>query len=173
VERSWAILVPGSGRRDSEGAYRIGGRAQACVAAAARLAERHPPRLVLFTGYSPVGGPSEAEQMLDAWPGSREIELLTETTARITAENMSRSLPLLLERRITDVTLVCGALHLPRVRYFFGGVYPRYGVRCHYAVTRQLPTPRAVAWEAGAIPLARRQRAVALTELTRLLSRSA
>lgn len=173
MEDSWAILVPGSGRRDSEGIYRIGTRAEACVAAAARLAERHRPRLVLFTGWSPVGGPSEAEQMLDAWPGSRGIELLAETTAKITAENMSRSLPLLLERGITEVTVVCGVLHLPRVRYFFGGVYPRYGVRCHYAVTRQLPTPRALAWEAGAIPLARRQREAARAELARLLSRSA
>jgi len=111
--------------------------------------------------------------MLDAWPGSRDVELVVETTARITAENMSRSLPLLLERGITDVALVCGALHLPRVRYFFGGVYPRYGVRCHYTITRQLPTLRALAWEAGAIPLARRQRAAALAELARQLSRSA
>jgi hypothetical protein len=46
------------------------------------------------------------------------------------------------------VTVVCGALHLPRVRFYFGGVYPRHGIRWTYARTRQLPTPRRspVSW---------------------------
>jgi hypothetical protein len=105
--------------------------------------------------------------MLEAWPGRRDVELVAEGTARITAENMSRTLPLLLARGVREVTVVCGALHQLRVRYFFGGVYPSYGIRCRYRVTRQLPTPRAIAWELGAIPLARRQRRAACEELSR------
>jgi hypothetical protein len=162
----WAIVIPGSGSHGREG-YLIGPRAHACMREAARLAERRHPRVVVFSGWSPAGGPSEAQQMLEAWPGRRDVELVAEGTARITAENMSRSLPLLLARGVREVTVVCGALHQVRVRYFFGGVYPRYGIRCRYRVTRQLPTPRAIAWELGAIPLARRQRRAACEELSR------
>jgi uncharacterized SAM-binding protein YcdF (DUF218 family) len=165
MDESWAIIIPGSGGHLPDGGYRIGARARDCLRVAARLAELRHPRLVVFSGWSPVGGPSEAEQMLEAWPGGGEVELVAEPTARITAENMSRSLPLLLDRGISEATLVCGAMHLPRVRYFFGSVYPRHGIRCRYAVTRQLPTPRTLAWEAAAIPLARRQRRAALLEL--------
>ena len=64
---------------------------------------------------------------------------MAEPTAAITAQNMSRSLPHLLERGVREVTVVCGLLHLPRVRYHFGGVYPRHGVSCSYARVRQLP----------------------------------
>ena len=95
---------------------------------------------------------------------------MIESSARITAENMARSLPLLIDRGIDEATLVCGALHLPRVRYFFGTVYPRYGIRCRYRAVRDTPTPRALAWEAAAFPLMRRQRRAALTELVRRTS---
>jgi uncharacterized SAM-binding protein YcdF (DUF218 family) len=161
----WALLIPGSGTVDSDGRYLIGPRALRCLAAGARLAERRAPQLIILSGWSPVGGPSEAHQMHDAWPGRRDVELVVEPTARITAENMSRSLPLLLERGIEEVTVVCGALHLPRVRYFFGSVYPRHGIRCRYAITRQLPTPATLAWEAAAYMVARGQRRAALAEL--------
>ena len=161
---AWGIVIPGSGSHGSDG-YLIGTRAHACMREAARLADRRRPQVVVFSGWSPAGGVSEAEQMLEAWPGRRDVELVAEGTARITAENMTRTLPLLLAREIREVTIVCGALHQVRVRYFFGGVYPQYGIRCRYHITRQLPTPRAIAWEVGAIPLARRQRRAAAEEL--------
>ncbi len=163
---AWGIVVPGSGRIDADGSYRIGGRALACVHKAARLAERRMPRVVVFSGWSPVSGPSEAEQMLEAWDGPDDIDLVAETSATITAENMSRSLPHVLERGVDEVTIVCGALHLPRVRYYFGGVYPRHGVRCSYALTRHLPTPGSLAWEVTAALLMRRQRRAALAEIS-------
>jgi len=165
VNDNWAIVVPGSGSHGRDGRYLIGDRAHGYLAAAARLADRHRPRLVVFTGWTPAPGPSEAEQMLSAWPGRDDVELVAEPTAQITAENMSRSLPLLLDRGIREVTVVCGAMHLPRVRYFFGGVYPHYGVRCRYHVIRQLPTPGTIAWEAAALTVARRQRRAAVVEL--------
>jgi uncharacterized SAM-binding protein YcdF (DUF218 family) len=166
---SWAIVVPGSGRTDRDGSYRIGPRATACVRAAARLAEVRRPRAVVFTGWSPVpGGPSEADQMRAVWDGPDDVELLVETTATITAENMSRTLPLLVERGVREVTVVCGALHLPRVRFYFGGVYPRHGIRCAYVRTRQLPTPTALTRELVAVALMRGQRRRALAELAGL-----
>jgi hypothetical protein len=157
---SWAIVVPGhsvSGR--------LSGRCGRLLAAAARLAERRTPRVVVFTGWSPRGGPSEAEQMLEAWPGRRDVELVAEPTAAITAENASRSLPLLLERDVREATVVCTPLHAPRVSYLFPGLYERFGVRCDVRVAWTAPTPAALAWELGALAVLRRQRRAALSEL--------
>jgi DUF218 domain len=162
---AWGIVVPGSGRLAADGSYRIGERALACVRAAARLAEGRAPRVVVFTGWSPVGGPTEAEQMRAAWDGRDDVDLVAEPSAAITAENMSRSLPHLLERGVREVTVVCGTVHLARVRYHFGGVYPRHGIRCTYVRTRQLPTPATLAWEAAAVLAMRRQRRAALAEI--------
>ena len=99
------------------------------------------------------------------WDGPDDVELVVEPSATITAQNMSRSLPHVLDRGVREVTIVCGALHLPRVRYHFGGVYPRHGIRCSYTLTRQLPTPGTLAWEAAAFALMRRQRRDALAEI--------
>lgn len=165
TDGAWGLVVPGSGQLRADGDYRIGPRARACVREAVRLAELGRPRVVVFTGWSPVGGRTEAEQMLDAWDGPDGIELLAERTAEITAQNMSRSLPHLLERGVREVTIVCGLLHLPRVRYHFGGVYLRHGVSCSYAPVRQLPTPGTLVWEGTAALAMRRQRRAAVAEL--------
>ena len=156
----WAIVVPGhsvSGR--------LSDRCRRLLAAAARLADLREPRVVVFTGWSPAGGPSEAEQMLDAWPGRRDVDLVAEPTAAVTAENASRSLPLLLARGVREATVVCTPLHLGRVRYLFPAVYGRYGIRCRVTVAWAAPTPTALAWELGALALLRRQRRAALEEL--------
>jgi hypothetical protein len=166
---SFGIVVPGSGRIGRDGIYRIGPRAIECVRAAARLAEVRTPRFVVFTGWSPVpGGPSEADQMRAAWDGPDDVELLVETTATITAENMSRTLPLLVQRGVREAAVVCGAVHLPRVRFYFGGVYPRHGIRCTYVRTRQVPTPPTLARELVAVALMRGQRRRAVAELVGL-----
>ena len=173
MDDRWAIVVPGSGRIDAEGSYRIGPRARACVRTAARLARRRRPEVVVLSGWSPVGGATEAHQMLEVWDGPDDVEVVLEPSATITAENMSRSLPHLLARNVRETTIVCGVLHLPRVRYHFGGVYPRHGIRCSYSLTAQLPTPPALAWEAAAVLVMRRQRRAALAELAALLTRPA
>jgi hypothetical protein len=170
MDDRWAIVVPGSGRIDAEGSYRIGPRARACVRTAARLARRRRPEVVVLSGWSPVGGATEAQQMLEVWDGPDDVEVVLEPSATITAENMSRSLPHLLARNVRETTIVCGVLHLPRVRYHFGGVYPRHGIRCSYSLTAQLPTPPALAWEAAAVLVMRRQRQAALAELAALLT---
>ena len=53
----------------------------------------------------------------------------------------------------------------PAVRFHFGGVYPRHGIRCSYSLTRQIPTPSLIAWEAAAFAVMRRQRRAALAEI--------
>lgn len=103
--------------------------------------------------------------MLDAWPGRRDVELVAEPTARITAQNASRTLPLLLDREIREATVVCSPLHRPRVRYLFCGLYARFGISCDVRIAWTLPTLHAVAWEVGALAVLRRQQRAALEEL--------
>jgi uncharacterized SAM-binding protein YcdF (DUF218 family) len=160
---SWAIVVPGHSVFG-----RLSGRCGRLLAAAARLADARTPRVVVFTGWSSGGGPSEAEQMLEAWPGRRDVELLAEPTAAITAENASRSLPLLLRRDVREATVVCTPLHAPRVRYLFPGLYRSFGVRCEVRIAWTPPTPTALAWELVALAVLRRQRRAALAELRAL-----
>jgi uncharacterized SAM-binding protein YcdF (DUF218 family) len=157
---SWAIVVPGhsvSGR--------VSARCRRVLAVAAELAEARTPRVIVFSGWAAGRGPSEAHQMLEAWPGRRDVELVAEPTARTTAENASRSLPLLRERGITEATVVCSAVHTRRVRYFFTELYRRFEIECDVVPAPMRPTPGAVAWEVGALAIARRQRRTALAEL--------
>ena len=156
----WGLVVPGHSERG-----RLSARCLRVLALAAALAEEREPRAVVFTGRPPGGGRSEAEQMLDAWPGRRDVELVAERTARTTAENPARSLPLLLGRGVQEATVVCAPLHRLRVRYFFGGLYPRFGIRCEIRTASYPPTPAALAWELGALGVMRRQRRAALAEL--------
>jgi hypothetical protein len=164
-----AIVIPGNGRLGADGSYGISSRCREALRTASAVARQRTTQVVVFSGWSPVGGASEAEQMLHAWDGPEDVETVLEPTARITAENMSRSLPLLLEREVDEVTLVCGRLHMPRVRYFFGSVYPRYGIRCRYRAVRHGQLGHSLAWEAAAFPLARGQRRAAIAELRALL----
>jgi uncharacterized SAM-binding protein YcdF (DUF218 family) len=162
---AWAIVVPGHSRRGllSERCLRV-------LDLAAGLTEDAAPRAVVFTGWSPRGGPSEGEQMLEAWPGRRDLELIVEPTARTTAENAARSLPLLLRRGVDEATIVCARLHAVRVRYFFSGLYARFGVTAEVRAAGASPTPSALAWELGALAVMRRQRRAALAELRALRS---
>jgi uncharacterized SAM-binding protein YcdF (DUF218 family) len=154
------LVVPGHSENG-----RLSPRCSRLLARAAELAEEREPAVVVFSGWSPIGTPSEAEQMLEAWPGRRDVELVAEPTARNTAENASRSLPLLLERGVREATVVCAPLHVPRVRYFFCNLYERYGISCGISTARCAPTPTAFGWELAALTVARRQRLAALAEL--------
>lgn len=147
-----AIVVPGHGLVGDDGVHRISSRCLDLVAEAERLAARVEPELVLFTGWSSTGGPSEAEQMKLAWTGP-EVELVAEPTARTTAENASRSLALLLERSIEAAIVVCTPLHLARARLFFGRLYRANGLAVSFRVARVRPSVRAAVWELSALPL--------------------
>ena len=89
---------------------------------------RWPPML---TGYTSTGGLSEAEQMRAAW-GVAAVPALLEVAGRDTAENATRSLPLVLAlgdaRRVTVVT---SAWHL-RAPYHFRA-WRRHGLEVGFA----------------------------------------
>ena len=161
-----AIVVPGHGARAPDGEHLITDRCRQRVLHAARLAERLDPAAVVFSGWSSSGGRSEAEQMCDAWPGP-EVPLLVETTARSTAENASRTLPLLREGGIDTAIVVCAPQHTQRTRHHNGRVYRRGGVWPRLSIARVRPTPRALAWELAALPLAPFQLLAARRELHR------
>lgn len=137
-----AVVVPGHGHTHPDGIRRISDRCLSLV----REAERLHADVVVFSGLS------EAEQMRDAWRGP-PVELVVEPTARTTAENAARTLPLLVERGVTDAVVVCTPAHLPRVAVFFGRIYRRRGIDVRVHAARLRPTLRAVAWELAALPL--------------------
>jgi uncharacterized SAM-binding protein YcdF (DUF218 family) len=80
-----------------------------------------------------------------------------EETASTTAENAARTLPLLLERHVTDAVVVCAPLHRVRAGWIFRSVYGGHGIRVRFRTARVLPTPGALLWELGALTVAARQ----------------
>jgi uncharacterized SAM-binding protein YcdF (DUF218 family) len=146
-----ALVVPGHSRRQQ-----ISRTCRRLVAEAERVAERCRPDVVVFSGWSSVGRISEAEQMRELWRGP-DAELVVEPTARTTAQNAARTLPLLLERDVGRAVVVCAPLHRFRVRSFFGGIYEAAGIQTSVHVARMPPTPFALAWELGAMTVRSRQ----------------
>ena len=122
--------------------------------------------VVVFSGWSSTGGSSEAEQMRDAWRGPA-VELVVEPTARTTAENAARTLPLLLERGVERALVVCAPPHLVRTRLLFRRLYRGSGIEVGFRVAWLAPSVRAIAWELGAIPLVPLQVRAARAELAR------
>ena len=146
-----AIVVPGHARRG-----RISALCLALVREAERIAGTEPVAAVVFSGWAPRGGESEAEQMRAAWRGP-DVELVLEPTAAVTAENAARTLPLLLERGIERAVVVCAPLHVYRARFFFSRVYESQGIRTEFRTIRAGRSVRALLWELGAAPAIRRQ----------------
>lgn len=161
-----AIVVPGHGRRDPEGSHRISARCLRLVREAEVLVRDSEAELVVFSGWSPSGGSSEAEQMRDAWSGAA-VELVVEPTARNTAENAARTLPLLRERGVARAIVVCAPSHLVRARVLFRRLYRGSGIELAFRAARVAPTVRSVAWELGALPLLPLQLRAARAELAR------
>jgi uncharacterized SAM-binding protein YcdF (DUF218 family) len=161
-----ALVVLGSSRRDRAGAYGISRACRRVVAHAAQLAERLDPQIVVFSGWAPNGGASEAEQMRALWRRP-EVELLLEPTASTTAQNAARTLPILLEHGIEHGIVVCTPLHLYRARWFFRPMYSAEGIQTSFEAPRVVPTPSALIWELGALTVRGRQLRAAEEELER------
>jgi uncharacterized SAM-binding protein YcdF (DUF218 family) len=161
-----ALVVLGSSRRDHAGTYRISRGCRRAVVHATRLAERLDPQIVVFSGWAPDGGPSEAEQMRALWRGP-DVRLVLETTASTTSENAVRVLPLLLEHEIDHAVVVCTPPHLYRARWFFRRLYAAHGMHMSFEAPRVLPTPAALIWELGALTVRSRQLRAAEEELER------
>ena len=138
------------------------------VAEAERVAERIGAGVVVFSGWSVNDGPSEAERMRALWRGPSTVEVVVEETASTTAQNAARTLPLLLERGVTEAVVVCTPLHLPRARWIFRNVYGPHGVDVRFRIARIAPTPGALLWELGALTVVARQVRAARAELERV-----
>lgn len=161
-----AIVVPGHGDLDLDGAHRITRRCLRLVREAEQLVRAGRADVVVFSGWSSTGGPSEAEQMRDAW-GGPDVELVVEPTARNTAENASRTLPLLRDRGVARAVVVCAPAHLVRTRLLFGRVYRSAGVDTAFRAPAVAPTLRSIAWELAAFPFLPAQLRAARAEVAR------
>ena len=98
--------------------HRISDHSRARLARAIRLCQETPIRAVVLTGFTHTAGLSEAEQMAREWPLA-DVPVLLEVAGRNTAENASRSLPIVLALGVADrVSIVTSLWHL-RAPYFF------------------------------------------------------
>jgi uncharacterized SAM-binding protein YcdF (DUF218 family) len=136
-----AIVVPGST------IARIRGR---LVREAERVATRIGAELVVFSGRD------EAEHMRELWSGP-EAELVVDETATTTVENAVSTLPVLVDRGVTEAIVVCAPAHALRAGWIFRRIYGASGIRVRIRTARVLPTPAAVVYELAAATVARRQ----------------
>jgi glucosamine-6-phosphate deaminase len=127
------------------------------------VARRHPTLAAVLTGYTSTGGLSEAEQMRAAWR-VEDVPPLLEVAGRDTAENASRSLPLVLAlgdaRRVTVVT---SAWHL-RAPYHFRA-WRDHGLEVAFAFDWRGDWPRMIAHELRAMRTVRAERTRALAAM--------
>jgi uncharacterized SAM-binding protein YcdF (DUF218 family) len=161
-----AIVVPGHGNLDSDGVHRVSDRCLRLVHEAELLVSAGAADVVVFSGWSSTGGHSEAEQMRDAWRGP-QVELVVEPTARNTAENAARTLPLLRGRGVARAVVVCAPTHLARTRLLFRRVYRGSGIEVAFRAAPLAPTVRSIAWELAALPFVPAQLRAARAELAR------
>jgi glucosamine-6-phosphate deaminase len=133
-----------------------------------RRAEREcrgrPPRAAILTGYTRTpGGLSEAEQMKEEWDLPL-VPTLLEDAGRNTAENASRSLPLIRAiGEVRHVTVVTSAWHV-RAPWFFAP-YRVLGLRLSFAPAYHRPWLRPLLGELRALPAAGAQRRRAMGEM--------
>jgi glucosamine-6-phosphate deaminase len=166
-QRSWtsdrAIIVLGHREAGVGPEHRISGESRARLRRAARECRSDPPRAVILTGYTRTRGLSEAEQMEEEWsvPG---VPAVLEDAGRDTAENASRSLPIIRAiGEIRRVTIVTSAWHI-RAPYFFAP-YRRFGLRAAYRWSLRGNWPRMVWHELRSVPAMRRNRRRAMSEV--------
>jgi uncharacterized SAM-binding protein YcdF (DUF218 family) len=136
-----AIVVPGSV---------IARTRERLVREAERVARRTGAELVVFSGRG------EADDMRDLWRGP-DASLVTEETATTTAENAACTLPILVERGVREVIVVCAPAHSLRAGWIFRRIYGAEGIRVRIRLARVVPTPAALVYELGAATVARRQ----------------
>ena len=159
-----AVVVLGHREPGRSAEHRISFESRARLRHARTLADREPFRACVLTGYTSTGGLSEAEQMKGAWDEHAAPALL-EVAGRNTAENASRSLPVLLAvGDIRHVVVVTSAWHL-RTPWFFAP-YRRFGLDVTYRVSLvHGHWPRMVAHELRSAGSVRAERAAAMAAL--------
>jgi hypothetical protein len=116
--------------------HRISAHSRERLARAVRLCQEMPIRAVVLTGYTHTAGLSEAEQMAREWPLD-DVPVLLEVAGRNTAENASRSLPIVLALGVaSSVSVVTSLWHL-RAPYFFAP-YRAFGFELSLCPARPL-----------------------------------
>jgi len=158
------LVVLGHREPGHSAEHRISYESRARLRHARTLAARGPFRACILTGYTSTGGLSEAEQMKGAWDEHAAPALL-EVAGRNTAENASRSLPLILAvGEIGRVVVVTSAWHL-RTPWFFAP-YRRFGLDVGYRVSfAHGHWPRMVAQELRGARTLRSERAAAMAAM--------
>jgi glucosamine-6-phosphate deaminase len=141
--------------------HRISAHSRARMARAVALCRQTPVRAVLLTGYTHTGGLSEAEQMGREWPLAN-VPVLLEVAGRNTAENASRSLPIVLALGVVGrVSVVTSLWHL-RAPYFFAP-YRAFGLELDLCPARPLRgSAHLLAEELGGLAGMARQRRAAM-----------
>ena len=157
------VIVLGHREPSVSPEHRISAESHARLRRAERDCRRDPPRAVILTGFSRTGGVSEAEQMHADWR-LPEVPVLLEDAGRNTAENASRSLPIIRAiGTIRRVTVVTSAWHF-RTPYFFAP-YRLFGLRLSFRVTAHGHWPRMLQHEFRELGAARRERRQAMAEM--------
>jgi glucosamine-6-phosphate deaminase len=159
-----ALIVLGHRQPGASAEDRLSDESRARVETARRVCAADPPKAVVLTGYShTVAGFSEAEQMKAEWDPSPTPTLL-EDAGRNTAENASRSLPIIRAiGEVRRVIVVTSAWHI-RVPYFFAP-YRQLGMRLSFRVTWHGTSASVLAEEARGLRQMRRQRRRALAAM--------
>ncbi|HET8952184.1 MAG TPA: 6-phosphogluconolactonase [Solirubrobacteraceae bacterium] len=125
-----AIVILGHRDPGVSPEHRISAESRARLRHGLRLAHRGGARAVVLTGYTSTGGLSEAEQMKGAWD-EHVAPALLEVAGRDTAENASRTLPILIALgEARRVTVVSSPWHL-RVPWYFAP-YREFGFDVSY-----------------------------------------
>lgn len=141
--------------------HRISAHSRARINRAVRLCRETPVRAVVLTGYTHTGGLSEAEQMQREWPLA-DIPVLLEVAGRNTAENASRTLPIVLALGVTECVSVVTSLWHLRAPYFFAP-YRAFGLEVDMRPARPLRGwPHLLAEELGGLAGMPRQRRMAM-----------
>src|SRR4051794_16429887 len=163
------VVVLGHREPGVSSEHRISSHSRARLFRAEELCLETPIRAAVLTGYTQTGGLSEAEQLGREWT-LRAVPPVLEVGGRITAENASLSLPLIMAMGgIRHVTVVTSPWHI-RAPYFFAP-YRRFGLRVHLAPARPLRHWRhLLAHELRALPAAPAQRRAAMGHLQLLAS---
>jgi glucosamine-6-phosphate deaminase len=167
-QASWssdrAVVVLGHREPGVSPEHRISEESRQRVERAVDECRRAPPRAVILTGYTrTLRGLSEAEQMKAEWPLD-DVPALLEDAGRNTAENATRSLPLI--RAIGDVrrvTVVTSVWHV-RTLYFFAP-YRSFGLRLRFAPETEGPWLRPLRSELLAFRSMRDQRRRAMAAM--------
>jgi glucosamine-6-phosphate deaminase len=158
-----ALIVLGHREPGISAEHRISDESRARLRRAVRECHDDPPRLVVLTGWTRTDGLSEAEQMKAEW-SLPEVPTVLEEGGRNTAENASRSLPIVRAvGEIARVTVITSSWHV-RAPYFFAP-YRTFGLRLSFRTTPHGNWPRMLAEELRQLGAMRDERRVALREM--------